>query len=344
MSRALLETLLSGDPLSIAEADALFAAMLDGGLEPATIAAALAALRLRGESAMILTAGAAAMRERAIRPDLPAKLRPLADNCGTGGDGSGSFNISTAAAIVASALGLRVAKHGNRSVSSRCGSADLLFAAGYPDSLSPAATVTLLERTNFTFFFAPQFHPSMKHVMPVRKALGVRTVFNLLGPLANPLAPEVQLVGVGVKAALEPMAGALAALGSKSALVVHGRDGTDEISATTATDAVRVDGGLLKAMTIEPKMLGLTTVPADLAGGDPTENLKTLGNLLAGKLPGLADAVALNAGALLWIAGRELTLEAGLAIARAAIEGGRARAHFEAWLTAAQSLAKSTTA
>ena len=201
-----LESLLAGERLSEDALHLIFREMFAGKYSASEIAAFLVLQQKLGETYLELFAGAQAMRNAANKVVISDRVRPLTDNCGTGGDSSNSFNISTASAIVASAYGLKVAKHGNRSVSSKCGSADLLFACGLPDTLSPEQTGKLLEKTGFTFFFAPHFHPVMKHVMPVRKALRVRTIFNLLGPLANPIAPEYQVIGVGSKRYLEPMA------------------------------------------------------------------------------------------------------------------------------------------
>lgn len=336
---AILESLLSTKRLSSQEIDQIFAKMLAGELSDAQIAAVLTAWRIKGEGVDELHAGAKALRSRAMSVPLPASARPLIDNCGTGGDGAGSFNLSTAAAIVASAAGARVAKHGNRSVSSKCGSADLLFAAGFPDTLSAEATGELLAKTGFTFFFAPNFHPVMKAVGPVRKSLGVRTVFNLLGPLANPIGPEFQVIGVGAKAYLRPMAETLAALGVKRALVVHSRDGLDEISPAAPTDALLVEKSTVREMTIDPATLGVKGSLADLNGGDSTHNLGILEKLLASGTGALADTVALNAGAVLWIAEKAPDLKGGLDMARRQLTSGAARDHFKTWIALARSLA-----
>ena len=335
-----LEALVARAPVATADTAHAFAAMLDGSLGDAAIAAILTGWRAREETADELVAGAQAMRARTLKMTLPAHLRPLTDNCGTGGDGAHSFNVSTAAAIVAAAAGARIAKHGNRSVSSRSGSADLLFAAGFPEALSEAATVSLLEKTGFTFFFAPQFHPAIRHVMPVRKALGMRTIFNFLGPLANPLIPERQLLGVGTKAILRPMAEALAALGIERGLVVHGRDGVDELSASAITDAFSVTNGKIEALTIDPNTFNLAASAADLAGGSPADNLAILNQLLDGRASrGLIDAIALNAGATLWLAGRSTELGDGIETSRRAIQDGTAKAFFALWLAEAKALA-----
>jgi anthranilate phosphoribosyltransferase len=333
-----LERLLDGAALPPAEIDALFDQMFAGALTEAELAAVLAAWRIKGETAAELTAGARAMRKQAATTPIGKGARPLIDNCGTGGDGAHSFNISTASAVVAAAAGARVAKHGNRSVSSKCGSADLLFELGFPADLKPEAAAKLLDQTGFTFFFAPTFHSAMRHVAPVRKALGVRTIFNLLGPLANPIAPEHQVLGVGAKRFVRPMAEALAALGIKSALVVHSRDGLDEISPAAATDAILIEGGHLRDMVIEPAAYRIKASLADLAGGDAAVNAKIMHELLGGKTGAVCDAVALNAGAVLWLFGKAADLGAGVTLAASTLAGGKAKTYFSTWIAAAQSL------
>ena len=337
-----LERLLDGTALAMSEIDALFEQMFAGALSDAELAAILAGWRIRGETAAELAAGARAMRKQAAPTPIPKSSRPLIDNCGTGGDGAHSFNISTAAAVVAAAAGAKVAKHGNRSVSSRCGSADLLFELGFPADLSPDAAAKLLDQTGFTFFFAPTFHPAMRHVAPVRKALGVRTIFNLLGPLANPIAPERQVLGVGAKRFVRPMAEALAALGIEKALVVHSRDGLDELSPAAVTDAILIDRGILKDIAIDPATLGVKATLADLAGGDASVNAGIMRNLLAGKAPGVVEAVVLNAGAVLWLYGTAGDLKGGIQLARQAIQSGKANTYMQTWLAAAQKLRAGT--
>lgn len=349
--RDFLETLFSGSLPSTSATENVFSAMLAGACSPAQIAAILTALRLRGENASTMSAGATAMREAAGNFPLQDKLRPIADNCGTGGDGSHSFNISTASAIVAAAAGVRVAKHGNRSVSSKCGSADLLFAAGFPDTLSPTQVFQLLEKTGFTFFFAPHFHPGMKHIMPVRQALGVRTIFNLLGPLANPIRPDVQMIGVGSRQYVEPMAEAAKALGMRRALIVHSRDGLDEISPADVTDAAFLDRGKVSSIEISPKAFKISGSIQELKGGDSAENLGILRRLLDGRshLSGaesVFDAVKLNAGALLWLYGESpgtpANLEVGVQVAEETLTSGRAKKFFQDWLGTAKQLATSS--
>ena len=334
-----LDRLLSGFPLSADDNQAIFAAMLSGQMSEAEVAAILAAWRVRGEGSGELYAGAVSLRRHAIKLTVPESTRPIIDNCGTGGDGSNSFNLSTAAAIVAASAGAHVAKHGNRSVSSRCGSADLLFAAGFPSTLSPEAAGSLLAKTGFTFFFAPNFHPLLAHVAPVRKQLRVRTIFNLLGPLANPLTPEYQVIGVGAPNYLRPMAEALSKLGVRRGLVVHARDGLDELSPSALTDALYIENGLISSMLIDPVSMGVKATNADLVGGDAEFNLNRLQNLLDHKDQGLAEAVALNAGAVIWLAELAPDLGSGISMARQQIASKAARDYFHSWLGSARKLA-----
>lgn len=336
----LLDKLLQTQSLSEDELQSVFTAMFAGELTPCQIASFLTAWRLAGESGKELAAGAKMMREAAISPPLPSSTRPLADNCGTGGDGSNSFNISTASAIVAAANGLKIAKHGNRSVSSKCGSADLLFAAGLPENLGPEKTAKLLEATGFTFFFAPHFHPVMKYVMPVRKELGVRTIFNFLGPLANPISPELQLIGVGDKRFLRPMAEAAQKLGIHKALVVHSEDGLDEISANDITLGFLVGNGEISEFKFDPNSeLGIAKNKCDISGGDPSENLAILNRLFAGEKSGPFHAVCINAGALLWQSEKSSSIKEGYKLCQASIESGSVKTYFQNWIEKAKEMA-----
>lgn len=332
----ILEKLANGKRCAEAEFIELFSAMLGGQLSHVQSAAVLMGLRALGESGLELSIGAREMRANALALKIPAGNRPLADNCGTGGDGSQSFNISTAAAIVAAAAGGRIAKHGNRSVSSKCGSADLLFAAGFPDQLTAAQSTQLLIETNLTFFFAPNFHPMIKNIMPVRRDLGIRTIFNLLGPLANPLAPEVQLIGVGERKFLAPMAEAAKSLGMKRVLVVHSDDGMDEISPTVGTSAVHLQDGVLQDLRIESKDLGVANSQGSLVGGDSVLNLRLLHELLDGKRDLIFEAVAVNAGALLWLMDCASSLVIGANVARESMSSGAARIFFDRWIAKAR--------
>lgn len=336
--RKFLEKLISGAPPDEAEITDAFSKMFRNEIDDVTKAALLVALRSTGESGLILSAAARVMREHAVAPATPLATRPLADNCGTGGDGAGSFNISTAAALVAASAGVKVAKHGNRSVSSKCGSADLLFEAGFPADLSSVQTISLLEKTGLTFFFAPNFHPALKHIMPVRRSLGIRTVFNLLGPLANPIRPEFQIIGVGARDALRPMGEALSSLGVRRALIVHSRDGMDEISPEAITDALLIEEQKIVAMEINPKSFGVSSRAEGLAGGDAAFNLVLLNELLSGKTGAIADTVALNAGALLWICAKVPNMESGFKLAQDLLQKGAVRHFFSSWISTAKEL------
>lgn len=322
--KALLDRLMAGQELAPAELEGVFDAIMDGRLEPAVTAAFLVALRMKGETGAEIAAAARVMRRHAVAVPLPDPGAAV-DTCGTGGDRSGTVNISTAAALVAAAAGVPVAKHGNRSVSSRCGSADVLEACGVHLDLPPAALGRLVEETGIAFLFAPRLHPAMREVMPVRRALGVRTVFNMLGPLANPAGVQRQVIGVWSPALVPLMAEALAGLGAVHALVVHGEEGLDEISACGPTLAAEVrEGQVVRRFTLTPRDLGLEPGTLDeLRGGDVKVNTARLEEILAGGDTATArSAVAANAGAALYVAGRAETLREGVERAMALIAGG----------------------
>ena len=318
-----LERLYAGLPLEAAEAEALFARLVRGELSEPEIAAMLISLRLKGETADEMIGGARALR--AADEDFPQPDYLFADTCGTGGDGSGTINVSTAVAFVAAAAGLPVAKHGNRSVTSRCGSADVLEHLGAKLDVSAAVSRRALDETGFCFLFAPAYHPGLRHAGPVRRALKVRTIMNLLGPCVNPAEPKVQLLGVADPKLLEPVARTLAALGVEQALVVHG-SGIDEIALHGPTEAIRVAGGEIEATTIAPEDAGLARAPAGtLKGGGPEENAERFKSLLMGyALPAEANAVALNAGALLATAGIAADLREGTETALQILHSGAA--------------------
>lgn len=316
-----LAKLFGGHDLAAAEAEALFGSLVDGALNEAQIAAMLVALRLKGETGDELIGAARALR--AADTDFDRPDYDFADTCGTGGDGSGSINVSTAVAFVAAAAGLPIAKHGNRSFTSRCGSADVLEALGADLSPSPAVSRRALDQTGFCFLFAPLYHPGLKHAGPARRALKVRTIMNLLGPCLNPAEPPVQLLGVADPSLLEPIARTLESLGVRSALVVHG-GGLDEIALHAETEAVRIDAGTLTRMTITPESVGLSRAAVDsVKGGEPHENAARLKALLLGHAPSAdRDVVALNAGALLFAAGLTTDLREGVALALDTIRSG----------------------
>lgn len=339
--RALLRELMARSPLPGERVEALFGTLMDGLLEPPVAAAVLVALRMKGETGSEVAAAARAMRTRAV-PVRIADPDGAVDTCGTGGDGADTVNISTGAALVAAAAGVVVAKHGNRSVSSRCGSADVLEAAGVRLDLEPDALGRLADEIGITFLFAPRLHPAMREVMPVRRALGVRTTFNLLGPLTNPAGIRRQVVGVWGAEVQDLVAEALAELGAAHALVVHSEDGLDELSVVAPTRLVEVRGGaVVGARLLAPEEVGLGGRPArELRGGDVDTNLARLREILSGReRSAAADAVALNAAAALLVAGRAPDLAAGVAAASELLASGAPMARLEQLARRSQELA-----
>lgn len=323
-----LKRLLAGRDLSRDEIELLFGQLMDGELSDITKAALLVALAAKGESPAEIAGAASAMRRRAV--PVPHGVDDVVDTCGTGGDGQGTFNVSTAAALVAAAGGATVAKHGNRSVSSRSGSADVLVELGIRLELTPQAMGRCLEEIGVAFLFAPLLHPAMREVMPVRRELGVRTIFNLLGPLTNPAAASRQLLGIYDARLVEPVAEVLRDLGSVHALVVHG-DGLDEITTTGNTLMGEVRGGEVRLLELDPRDLGLERRRReDLCGGSPAENAVLMRRVLAGEDGPLAEIVALNAGAALYVAGRAADIAAGLEQARELLRTGAAVETLEA--------------
>ena len=294
-----------------------------GKLEPAEIAGMLIALRMKGETAEEMIGAARALSAAATPFDRPDYL--FADCCGTGGDSSGMINVSTATAFVAAAAGLPVAKHGNRSVSSRCGSADVLEALGARLDMDPGAARRVLDETGFCFLFAPAYHPGMKHAAPVRRQLQVRTVMNLLGPCINPAQPPVQLLGVADPKMLRRIAQTLDAVGVREALVVHG-GGVDEVALHAETRALRLSGGEIHEFVITPEEAGLHRVPlSEVTGGEAEENAGRLRALLSGRGPAAErDVVALNTGALLMTAGVASGLKQGVELAADTLASGKA--------------------
>lgn len=318
-----LPKLLTGEDLPIEDAEHLFDRLVFGKLEPAEIAGMLIALRMKGETPEEMIGAARALSAAALPFDRPNYL--YADCCGTGGDGSGLINVSTATAFVAVACGLPVAKHGNRSVSSRCGSADVLEAVGAKIDVPPAKARALLDETGFCFLFAPAYHPGMKHAALVRRQLEVRTIMNLLGPCINPARPPVQLLGVADPKMLRRIAQTLAAMGVQEALVVHG-SGLDEVALHGETRAIRLSRGEMEELQIAPEDAGIERAPLKVVtGGDVEENAGRLKALLAGRASGPEeDIVVLNTAALLMTAGKAETLLEGAAMARDAVLSGGA--------------------
>lgn len=326
MSRVVLQMIrdLQADAEITGQAtESVFSAIMNGEAMPEQIAAILMGLSIRGESAAVVAGAARAMRAAATR--ITPKASGLIDTCGTGGDGSRTFNISTAVSLVVAACGVPVAKHGNRAMSSKSGAADVLEALGVNLDINPQQVAECIDETGIGFLFAQHLHPAMKHAGPVRRALGIRTVFNLLGPLTNPAGAEYQVLGVFAKDKLELVAGALDQLGTKRALVVHGRDGLDEITTTDITDAILVEAGEEPIeFEIDPAAFGIPyAVPEALAGDDADINAEILKHIFAGQQGAGRDIVLLNAGAALWIAGKADGIDDGIVIAAEAIDAGR---------------------
>ena len=317
-----IDRLAAGESLGEAYAEALFTDAAAGRMAEVQLAGLLVALKAKGEAAAEIIGAARALRAAAEPFPRPSYL--FADTAGTGGDHSGTINVSTAVAFVAAACGLPVVKHGNRSASSRCGSADVLEQLGARIDLPPERSRHVLDTAGVCFLFAPQYHPAMRHAAPVRKALGVRTIFNMLGPCLNPAAPPVQIVGVAEPRLVGPIAETLLTLGCTRALVVHG-SGLDEIALHAPTDAARVADGRIERMMIVPEDAGLGSAPREaLAGGDAQENAQRLRALLSGAgREAERNIVAINTGALLMIAGLAADLRSGTEAALAALAAGR---------------------
>ena len=326
--QAAIRRVVEGDHLSETEARDVAAAIMDGAATPAQIAGLLVALRAKGESIDEILGFARAMRARAERVEAPPDV---VDTCGTGGDGRGTFNISTVAAFVAAGAGCRVAKHGNRAVSGGCGSAEMLEALGVPIEVEPAAAERLLEQVGIAFLFAPRYHPAARLAATPRREIGVRSIFNIVGPLTNPAGARRQLVGVFDPRLVEPVAQVLARLGAERALVVHGSDGLDEITLTGPSRVAELHEGKVRTSEIDPARLGFARcAPAELAGGAPEENARIAREVLAGRRGPARDVVLLNAGAAIRVAGRAATLALGIGRARKSIDSGSALAKLDA--------------
>ena len=325
---ALLEKLLRREDLSTAEAAAAMDDIMEGRVQPSQIAGLLVALAMKGERPEEIVGFARTMRARATK--LSREFSPVFDTCGTGGDRAHTFNVSTVAALVLAACGVRVAKHGNRSVSSRCGSADLFEALGVNVGAEPAIVERCLDEAGIAFFFAPTFHPSMRHAGPTRRELGLRTAFNLLGPLTNPAGARRQLVGVPRPELTELVARSLALLGAERAWVVHGADGLDEISTGGYTKVSECRDGEVNTFYLHPADIGLTkSAPDALRGGNAEDNARIARAVLAGEPGPQRDVVVLNAAAALLIAGMVRRIQDGQALAAAAIDNGKAAAVLE---------------
>jgi anthranilate phosphoribosyltransferase len=324
-----IATLTSGGEMGGAAAGAVAGEILAGEATPGQIGSFLTALRLRGERPEHVAAFARVMRGHA-RPVEIDDRAGLVDTCGTGGDGSGTFNISTAAALIAAGAGARVAKHGNRAMSGKCGSADVLAALGVRIDAEPTVVARCLREAGVAFFFAPVFHEAMRHAGPVRREIGIRTIFNMLGPLSNPAGAARQLIGVYDERLTEVFARVLADLGAVHAMVVHGADGLDEITLTGPTRVTETKDGVARTYEIEPESFGLKRAPREaLLGGTPEENAATIRAILEGAPGPKRDVAELNAAAALVVGGRARDLAEGLALARGAIDSGAARGALE---------------
>lgn len=325
MFSALIEKLQRRQDLTVDEAAAAMDEIMEGRAQPAQIAGLLVGLAMKGERPGEIVGLARTMRARATR--LSRDYHPVFDTCGTGGDRAQTFNVSTVAALVLAACSVRVAKHGNRSVSSRCGSADVFEALGVNVAAEPAAVERCLDEAGIAFFFAPTFHPSMRHAAQARRELGVRTAFNLLGPLTNPAGAARQLVGVPRPELTELVARSLSMLGAERAWVVHGADGLDEISTTGYTKVSECRGGAVNTFYLHPADVGLPKAAPDaLRGGDAPRNAAIARAVLGGERGAPRDIVLLNTAAALLIAGSEQKIEDGLVRAADAIDSGRAAA------------------
>lgn len=315
------------EDLSYQEAKAVMDEIMEGQATTVQMSSYLTALSMKGETVDEITASAEAMRGHCVR--LLHEMDVL-EIVGTGGDGSNSFNISTTSSLVISAAGVPVAKHGNRAASSKCGAADVLEALGVNIGVQPELSTALLEQIGICFLFAQNYHIAMKYVAPVRKELGIRTIFNILGPLANPAGANMELMGVYDEALVEPLAQVLANLGVKRAMVVYGTDGLDEISMSAPTKVCEVQNGSFTSYTLTPEEFGFTRCDKNaLAGGTPEENAAITREILAGVPGAKRDAVLLNSGAAIYLAGKAANIQEGIDIAKDIIDSGKAMEQLE---------------
>ncbi|MBT3291646.1 MAG: anthranilate phosphoribosyltransferase [Victivallales bacterium] len=329
MFTQVLEQLIKGEDLSPTEITAAMNDIMSGNATDAQIGAFLMGLRIKGETPAEVAAAAGVMRKHATLVD--AGARSVIDTCGTGGDGAGTFNISTTTAFVAAGADICVAKHGNRAVTSKCGSADVLAALGFNLAADPMVMEECIQENGIGFLFAPNMHPAMKYVMPARKQMKIRTIFNMLGPLTNPAAATGQVLGVFAPELTEVFAEALRDLGCRRAYVVHGEDGLDEITCTGNTRVSELRDGNIRTYDLAPELfIGETFDSEEMAGGDPEENAKILRGILDGSVQGAPRAVVLlNAAAAIVVGEKADTLDEGLKLAAASIDSGAALAKLE---------------
>ena len=325
--RALIGKVATGATLTREEAAHAFDKMMSGEATPAQMGAFLMALRLRGETVEEITGAVSTMRAKMLTVVAP---KDAIDVVGTGGDATGSYNISTCAAFIVAGAGVPVAKHGNRALSSKSGAADVLAALGVRIELAPEEISRCIREAGIGFMFAPAHHPAMKHVGPTRLELGTRTIFNLLGPLSNPAGVKRQMVGVFARSWIEPLATVLGALGSERAIVVHGSDGLDEITTSGPTYVAELSGGKVKTYEIKPEDVGLKRAkPEELRGGDAMHNAEALRGVLAGKPGAFRDVALINAAAALLVADKAKSLKEGLELAAKSVDTGAARKRLE---------------
>ncbi|MBC8274282.1 MAG: anthranilate phosphoribosyltransferase [Chloroflexi bacterium] len=336
MIKEAITALVSGDPLTVEQAAQVMQEIMEGEATPAQFGAFVTALRLKGETVDEIVGLAKTMRAKAI----PVSTEGLVvDTCGTGGDGSHTFNISTAAAFVAAGAGLKIAKHGNRAMSSQCGSADVLEAVGVKIDLNAEQVQRCLKEVGIGFMFAPVFHPAMKYAAAPRREIGIRTVFNILGPLTNPAGAKAQVLGVGDESLIEKLALVLQGLGCQYALLVHGEDGLDEITITGKTHVCELKNGNIKRYTVSPDDFGLSRASSDsIKGGDIKANADFLRNILAGDSGPQRDVVLMNAAAALVVGGKAKTFQQGADIAKEVIDKGNASAKLDQLIEFSQSL------
>ena len=333
-----IKKLVDGQDLERSEMFEVFGSIMDGKASDVQKSAFLIALRMKGETPEEITGAAMAMRQR-VTP-LQTNGLNVIDTCGTGGDGRGTFNISTIAAFVAAGAGAMVAKHGNRAVSSSCGSADLLSELGVAVDLDAPRMSEVLRRAGISFLFAPKLHPAMGAVMGVRRELGVRTVFNVLGPLTNPAFARRQVLGVYADHLVDVVARVVLALGTEHALVVHSRDGLDEISVSAPTRVCEVRGGTISEYELTPESIGVDAHPIEeIAGGDPQENARIGRAILSGERGARADIVIVNAAAAIYVAGLAPTIRDGVSVARESIQSGQAMRKLESLIAISRELA-----
>ncbi len=337
MALETLERLMRHEDLSTEEAGALMDAIMSGRLRNTEIAAVLTALRMKGETVGEIAGFARAMRKNAVR--VAPRRNGLVDTCGTGGDARQTFNVSTATALVSAAMGVGVAKHGNRAVSSKCGSADVLEALGVNIELGPESVAKLIDNVGIGFLFAPKHHPAMKHAAPVRRELGVRTIFNVLGPLTNPAGVKRQLIGVFREDLTDVICRVLRQMGAERAFVVHGADGTDEVSITGVTHVSELKEGRVRSFEFTPEEAGLERArPSEIAGGTADENAAFILGIMNGDGGARRDAVLLNAGFVAVLADRAKDVPEGVSLARKAIASGKALELLSALRESSQSL------